>query len=175
MNELQHFKTQILPMKDKLFRVACRITNDASEAEDVVQEVFIKVWDLRTEWSNYQNLQGWVMQLIKNKSIDKTRSKHRKTSDLEGIYNMPQHGKSPEQTVVLSDAMQQIKGLMTNLPEKQRLIMELRDFDEMTYQEIADELDIPLNHVKVNLSRARKTIRDALIETNQFFRKEGRS
>lgn len=172
MNTLQDFKTQILPMKDKLFRVACRITSDASEAEDVVQEVFIKVWDLRAEWSKYQNLQGWVMQLVKNKSIDKTRSKHRKTSDLEGVYNMPQHGKSPEQTAVLSDAMQQIKSLMTNLPEKQRLIMELRDFDDMTYQEIADELDIPLNHVKVNLSRARKTIRDALIETEHFLKKE---
>jgi RNA polymerase sigma-70 factor (ECF subfamily) len=170
MNTLQDFKTQILPMKDKLFRVACRITNDASEAEDVVQEVFIKVWDLRAEWSNYQNLQGWVMQLVKNKSIDKTRSKHRRTTSLDGIYNMPQQGKSPEQTAVLSDAMQQIKGLMMNLPEKQRLIMELRDFDELTYQEIAEQLEIPLNHVKVNLSRARKTIREALVETERFFR-----
>jgi RNA polymerase sigma-70 factor (ECF subfamily) len=170
MNTLQDFKTQILPMKDKLFRVACRITNDASEAEDVVQEVFIKVWDLRAEWSNYQNLQGWVMQLVKNKSIDKTRSKHRRTTSLDGIYNMPQQGKSPEQTAVLSDAMQQIKGLMMNLPEKQRLIMELRDFDELTYQEIAETLKIPLNHVKVNLSRARKTIREALVETERFFR-----
>jgi RNA polymerase sigma-70 factor (ECF subfamily) len=170
MNTLQDFKTQILPMKDKLFRVACRITNDASEAEDVVQEVFIKVWDLRAEWSNYQNLQGWVMQLVKNKSIDKTRSKHRRTTSLDGIYNMPQQGKSPEQTAVLSDAMQQIKGLMMNLPEKQRLIMELRDFDELTYQEIAETLKIPLNHVKLNLSRARKTIREALVETERFFR-----
>jgi RNA polymerase sigma-70 factor (ECF subfamily) len=168
MNTLQDFKTQILPMKDKLFRVACRITNDASEAEDVVQEVFIKVWDLRAEWSKYQNLQGWVMQLLKNKSIDKTRSKHRKTTSLDGVYDMPQHEKSPEQTAVLSDAMQQIKNLMTDLPEKQRLIMELRDFDEMTYQEIAAELSIPLNHVKVNLSRARKTIREALVEMNNF-------
>jgi RNA polymerase sigma-70 factor (ECF subfamily) len=110
------------------------------------------------------------MQLVKNKSIDKTRSKHRRTTSLDGIYNMPQQGKSPEQTAVLSDAMQQIKGLMMNLPEKQRLIMELRDFDELTYQEIAEQLEIPLNHVKVNLSRARKTIREALVETERFFR-----
>lgn len=169
MNPLEHFKTQILPMKDKLFRVSCRITNDASEAEDVVQEVFIKVWDLRSEWSKYNNLQGWVMQLIKNKSIDKTRSKYRKTTSLDGVYNMAQHGNSPEQIAVLSDSMRQIKTLMSDLlPEKQRLIMELRDFDEMTYQEVADELAIPLNHVKVNLSRARKTVREALIETENF-------
>lgn len=167
MNLLQHFKTEILPMKEKLFRVACRITGDTSEAEDVVQEVFIKVWSLREDWLKYQNLQGWVMQLTKNKSIDKTRSKHRKTSDLDGVYNMPQQGKSPEQTAVLSDTMRQIKLLMLQLPEKQRLIMELRDFEELTYQEVAEQLNIPMNHVKVNLSRARKVIRRLLIEKHQ--------
>ncbi len=65
-------------MKEKCFRVANRITGDVSEAEDVVQEVFIKVWNLRDSWSNYTNLQGWTMQMTKNKAIDKTRSKHKK-------------------------------------------------------------------------------------------------
>lgn len=164
MNHLQHFKAEILPMKDKCFRVANRITGDVSEAEDVVQEVFIKVWNLRDTWSKYSNLQGWTMQMTKNKAIDKTRSKHRKTTNLDGVYNMPQTGHSPEQSAVLSDTMQQIKKLMSTLPKKQREIMQLRDFDQLTYQEIADALNIPMNHVKVNLSRARKSIREALIE-----------
>ncbi|MFK7950251.1 MAG: RNA polymerase sigma factor [Saprospiraceae bacterium] len=164
MNYLQHFKSEILPMKEKCFRVANRITGDVSEAEDVVQEVFIKVWNMRDTWSNYANLQGWTMQMTKNKAIDKTRSKHRKTTSLDGVYNMPQTGKSPEQSAVLSDTMQQIKKLMSTLPEKQRNVMQLRDFDQFTYQEIAETLNIPMNHVKVNLSRARKTVRQALIE-----------
>ena len=164
MNYLQHFKAEILPMKDKCFRVANRITGDVSEAEDVVQEVFIKVWNLRDTWSKYANLQGWTMQMTKNKAIDKTRSKHRKTTNLDGVYNMPQAGHSPEQSAVLSDTMQQIKKLMTTLPKKQREIMQLRDFDQLTYQEIAETFNIPMNHVKVNLSRARKSIREALIE-----------
>lgn len=168
MNYLQHFKTEILPMKEKCFRVANRITGDVSEAEDVVQEVFIKVWNLRDSWSNYTNLQGWTMQMTKNKAIDKTRSKHKKTASLDGVYDMPQTGKSPEQAAVLSDTMQQIKKLMSMLPEKQRQIMQLRDFDEFTYKEIADLLNIPMNHVKVNLSRARKTIRQALIEISSI-------
>lgn len=164
MNYLQHFKSEILPMKDKCFHVANRITGDVSEAEDVVQEVFIKVWNLRDNWSEYTNLQGWTMQMIKNKAIDKTRSKHRKTTSLDGVYNMPQTGKSPEQSAVLSDTMQHIKNLMSTLPQKQREIMQLRDFEQFTYQEIANTLNIPMNHVKVNLSRARKTIRQALID-----------
>lgn len=151
-------------MKEKCFRVANRITGDLSEAEDVVQEVFIKVWNLRDNWSNYSNLQGWTMQMTKNKAIDKTRSKHRKTTSLDGVYNMAQTEKSPEQSAILSDTMQQIKKLMSTLPEKQRQIMQLRDFDQFTYQEIADSLNIPMNHVKVNLSRARKTVRQGLNE-----------
>lgn len=150
-------------MKEKLFRVAFRITGDASEAEDVVQEVFIKVWTLRQTWTDYQNLQGWVMSLIKNKAIDKTRSKHRRTTSLDGVFNMPKQENSPEQTAILSDELQRIRAFMQRLPEKQSLIMELRDFEELTYREIAERLEIPMNHVKVNLSRARKTIRDFLL------------
>ncbi len=168
MNALQYFKKEILPMKDKLFRVAYRITGDLSEAEDVVQEVLIKVWDLKANWLDYSNLQAWIMQLTKNRAIDKTRSKHRKTTSLDGVYNMPQQEKSPEQTAVLSDSIHRVKTLMMQLPEKQKQIMELRDFDELTYQEIAEHLEIPLNHVKVNLSRARKTVRDLLIKIENF-------
>lgn len=163
MNLLQQFKSEIMPMKDKCFRVAYRITGNSSDAEDAVQEVFIKVWNVRQEWSKYNNLQAWTMQLTKNKAIDKTRSKHRRTSNLDGVYNMPQQGKSPEQAAILSDTMQQIKSMMLQLPEKQRTIMELRDFDQLTYQEISEHLNIPMNHVKVNLSRARKSVRKLLL------------
>ncbi len=164
MSALQHFKQEIMPMKDKLFRVAFRITGDASEAEDVVQETFIKVWDLRQTWSNYNNLQGWVMSLTKNKAIDKTRSKHKRTTSLDGVYNMAKVENSPEQVAIFSDEMQRIQVFMKQLPQKQREVMELRDFEELSYKEIATQLDIPMNHVKVNLSRARKTIREQLIK-----------
>ena len=164
MSALQHFKQEIMPMKDKLFRVAFRITGDASEAEDVVQETFIKVWDLRQTWSDYNNLQGWVMSLTKNKAIDKTRSKHKRTTSLDGVYNMAKVENSPEQVAIFSDEMQRIQVFMKQLPQKQREVMELRDFEELSYKEIATQLDIPMNHVKVNLSRARKTIREQLIK-----------
>lgn len=162
MNHLQHFKAEILPLKEKFFLVAYRITGDASESEDVVQEVFIKAWNLRLTWSKYDNLQGWIMQMIKNKSIDKTRSKHRKTTPLEGVYNMAHQDYNPEQNAVLSDTIYQIEKLMSKLPKKQQQIMRLRDFEHLTYKEIAEELDIPINHVKVNLSRARKYIKMSL-------------
>lgn len=167
MNHLEHFKTEILPLKEKFFRVAYGITGDASESEDVVQDVFIKVWNLRFTWSKYDNLQGWVMQMIKNKSIDKTRSKHRKTTSLEGTYNMVLQHKTPEQSAVLSDAIYQIEKLISKLPKKQQQIMRLRDFEHFSYREIAEELNIPINQVKVNLSRARKYVRISL-EKLQF-------
>ncbi len=168
MSALQHFKHEIMPMKDKLFRVALRITGDASEAEDVVQEAFMKVWDLRQNWSDYNNLQAWVMRVTKNKAIDKTRSKHRRTSSLDGVYHLPKKENTPEQKAIISDELQRIHIYMQKLPEKQRLIMELRDFEELSYNEIAEQLDIPMNHVKVNLSRARKAIRNYLTTDESF-------
>ena len=162
MNYLQYFKTEILPLKDKFFKVAYRITGDISEGEDVVQEVFIKVWTLRDSWSKYENLQGWIMQMVKNKSIDKTRSKHRKTTSLDGLHDMAQKEKTPEQNTVLSDTMFQIEKIISKLPDKQQQIIKLRDFEYYSYKEIAEELNIPVNHVKVNLSRARKSVRVSL-------------
>ncbi len=168
MNLLEQFRTDILPMKDKLYRVALRITNDNSDAEDVVQEVLVRVWELRETWQMYHNLGGWVMQLTKNKAIDKTRSKHRKTDNLEFATAIPHAESSPEQAAALADTVEKVRKMVTQLPEKQRIVMELRDFEQLSYQEISDILEMPLNQVKVNLSRARKSIRELLIQINRY-------
>lgn len=162
--ELETFKSDILPIKDKLFRVALRITGNPPEAEDVVQETFIKLWEQRRELQSIQNLEAWCMQMTKNRAIDKRRLHFNQSEGLEIAYGVKSQEKTPDHQAELSDEMAQVKRLMSELPGKQRMAMQLRDIDGMSYQEISDTLSMPLNQVKTNIFRARKSLRSKLVQ-----------
>jgi RNA polymerase sigma factor (sigma-70 family) len=165
---LNDFKIKILPTKNKLFRAAFRIVGNTAEAEDVVQEVFIKIWNKRGELRNIENLEAFCMRMTKNLAIDKTRSKHKRTQNLGEGLDFVTRSANPHQKVESNDTIGQVRQLMKQLPDKQRMVMQLRDIEEMTYDEIGDALEIPMNQVKVNLFRARKKIREVLLNNKEY-------
>ncbi len=160
---LTEFKNRILPAKDKLYRMALRIVGDSAEAQDVVQEVFIKIWKKRAHLDNIDNIEAFCMRMTKNLAIDKTRSKHKRTQSLGHGLDFATHSSNPHQQVEMNDTINRVRTLMKSLPVKQRMIMQLRDIEEMSYDEIAKHLDLPMSQVKVNLFRARKKIRELLL------------
>jgi RNA polymerase sigma-70 factor (ECF subfamily) len=162
--KLETFKSDILPIKDKLFRVALRITGNPPEAEDVVQETFIKLWEQRSELQGIQNLEAWCMQMTKNRAIDKRRLRFNQSEGLEVAYSLKSQEYTPDRKAELSDEMDQVKRLMQGLPDKQRMAMQLRDIDGLSYQEISEALGMPLNQVKTNIFRARKSLRSKLVQ-----------
>ncbi len=166
--ELSEFRQQVLPLKNRLFRLAVGIVSDPAEAEDVVQEVFIKIWGMRHDMARVNNLQAWCFKLVRNLSIDKLRSKHRRTDELDERYDQVDPDPSPHQQAASNDALEHIRRLMERLPEKQRAVMLLRDVDGLTYQEIADTLDISLGQVKINLFRARQNLKKQLLKSKIF-------
>ncbi len=151
-----------MPIKNKLFRFAMGIVNHAAEAEDVVQEVFIKLWNHRRQQEAILNVEAWCITATKNLSIDKLRSRHRRLQPLKTEFDLEDHAATPLQAALEHDAFAQVKKLMNELPGKQQDIMRLRDIEGMSYQEIAEALDLPMEQVKVYLFRARKTIRKGL-------------
>ncbi len=159
------FHEQVFPIRHKLYRFALRITGSVHEAEDVVQEVLEKVWKTAPEQSdNVQNWEAWCMTLTRNRSLDKTRSQSlRRTAPLEGVAERSSNTVTPAQATEQDDLVARVKLMMQQLPEKQRLVMHLRDIEELSYEEIAESLSISLDQVKVNLHRARKTIREKMI------------
>lgn len=159
------FHEQVFPIRHKLYRFALRITGSVHEAEDVVQEVLEKVWKTAPEQiDNIQNWEAWCMTLTRNRSLDKTRSQTlRRTAPLDGVAEQSSHTATPAQATETRDLIAQVKGMMQQLPEKQRLVMHLRDIEELTYDEIAESLSISLDQVKVSLHRARKTIRERMM------------
>jgi RNA polymerase sigma-70 factor (family 1) len=156
------FKTQILPMKNRLFRFALGIVGQTAEAEDVVQEVFIKLWNNRQQLENITNVEAWCITATKNLSIDKLRSKHQRMVPMSAGFDLRDHSATPYEEAVTHDVFDQVRALINRLPEKQRDIMQLRDIEGMSYQEIADTLNVPMDQVKVYLFRARKAVREGM-------------
>ena len=140
--------------------------NDEVEAEDVVQEVFIKLWNQRDNMEQINNIEAWCMRVTRNLSIDKLRSKHRRTESFKEGFDMKDDAPSPFQETASSDMFTKIKNLMKALPDKQRMVMELRDIEGLSYQEVADALEISLDQVKVNIYRARLAMRKELERIN---------
>lgn len=168
---LQTFTNEVLPLKDKLYRFALRILRDPQEAEDVVQDIMIKVWDKREEWKNWSSIEAMCMTMTRNLSIDRTRSKHRKVGEIPDGIDIVEGSASPEQSTSSKDMMNHIRQMMDQLPEKQKSIIQLRDIEGYTYQEIADLLDIPLSQVKVNVHRARIFLKKELLKSSEYGRK----
>jgi len=163
------FRQYIIPLRDKLYRFALRITGSSHEAEDVVQEVMENIWKAPGNQSEQvRNWEAWSMTLTKNKSLD--RNRRRKTRQILSVENRAETGAVPSLAIQTEnmDLREQIRKMIQELPEKHRLVMHLRDIEEMTYEEISVVLSMTADQVKTNLHRARKTIRTRLIHELQI-------
>lgn len=163
------FQTDILPMKDLLFRLALRITLNREDAEDVVQETLIRCWNKRDEWENIDSIQAFATTICRNLAVDCTKRAGRKTKGLEDesvAQNLPtaNTADSPMQKVLNSERMTQLKRIIDSLPENQKLCLQLRDFEERSYKEIAEMLQLTEQQVKTNIFRARQAIKQHFID-----------
>jgi RNA polymerase sigma factor (sigma-70 family) len=166
---LEAFQNRILPAKNKLFRFAFKFLGNEEEAKDVVQEVLIKVWNGREQMEEVQNWEAWCMKITRNLSLDRIRSMTRKqTEPIEVSYNLQHESLTPHETAEARESMQRITEFIADLPDKQRQVMHLRDVEGYSYNEICDILEIDLNQVKVNLFRARNSVREKLTKINAY-------
>lgn len=166
---LETFKSRVLPAKNKLYRFALRILGDHEEANDIVQEVMIKVWNRRDSIETLHNTEAWCMQITKNLCYDKIKSKAYQTNvAIPENWEISDSRDTPANHTERNDAMKQIHQFINQLPDKQKLVMQLRDIEGLSYKEISEALEIDLNQVKVNLFRARKTVRENLVNMNAY-------
>ena len=153
------FRNDILPLKDKLFRLALRITFDRAEAEDIVQETMIRVWNKRDEWHELESVEAYCLTVTRNLAIDRSEKKDAQTVELTLEAEETPAASSPYDNLVSKERLRLIHKLMNDLPEKQRSIMQLRDIEGKSYKEIATLLKLTEEQVKVNLFRARQKVK----------------
>jgi RNA polymerase sigma-70 factor (family 1) len=166
---IEAFQNRVLPVKNKLYRFALRFVGNEEEAKDVVQEVFIRVWNGREQMDQIQNWEAWCMRITKNLSLDRIRSMTRKqTQPLEDTFDIRQESLTPLESTEADESMQRITQFISALPEKQRQIIHLRDVEGYSYNEICEIMELDMNQVKVNLFRARNSVREKLMKINAY-------
>ena len=156
------FLSDILPLKNELYRMALRITMNAADAEDVVQETMMKVWNRRDQWNQIDSIEAFCLTICRNLSLDKVRRMDNQMQSLDAAYDPKDHGvaSNPEEQAIQSDRIRLVRQMISQLPEKQRSCMQLRDMEGKSYKDIATILNITEEQVKVNIFRARQTIRE---------------
>lgn len=166
------FQTDILPLKNELFRLALRITQNRFEAEDVVQETMLKVWKGRSDWDKIDNIEAYCLTVCRNLSLDKMRHMDNQVQNIEQESEPADRSYSanPEEQAVQHDRLQLVRQLISQLPEKQRTCMQLRDVEGKSYRDIATIIGISEEQVKVNIFRARQTIRERFQQAENFKR-----
>ena len=166
------FRNDILPLKDVLYRLALRITLDSAEAEDIVQETMLKLWNRRDRWDEIDSIEAFAMTICRNLALDHQKrmdTQHTSLDDAGTLFSMPNaQTPTPFDHTVAQDRIQIVRQIIDTLPEKQRTCVQLRDIEEKPYKEIAAILDITEEQVKVNIFRARQTIRQRFAEMENF-------
>jgi RNA polymerase sigma-70 factor (ECF subfamily) len=160
----EEFKREIIPMQRKLFSFALRVLQNREESEDVVQEIFVKLWRMRGELGTVRNREAFAMTMTKNLCIDKLKKKRILSLDEDPLQHEGTSDSDPLKEVQLNDAVALVNQIVNNLPHQQRMIIQLRDIEGYTSEEVADIIDINQNTLRVNLSRARQKIRENLVK-----------
>ena len=171
--ELNEFKIKISEIRNLLFRFAKRLLGGREDAEDIVQEVFVKLWKNMGNLDEKKNFSAFAMTITKNLCIDRLRARKGKLIEFDDeIFK----GSADNiiNNIENADSVEIAKSLIDSLPLKHRMIMHLRDIEGHEYEEISDLLGYEINDIKVTLCRARKKIREQLMELYEYERIENR-
>ncbi len=158
------FQHDILPLKDKIFRMALRIVLDRQEAEDITQDTLVRVWERRDEWHQIENMGAWCLTIARRLALDHTKGQGARSKEQVELSNceIANSDNAVDEILDQRQRVEAVRRLMDELPEVQRTVMQLRDVEGMRYDEIANITGLTESQVKVYLHRARKKIRETL-------------
>ena len=163
---LETFVIQVVPLREKLQNFSRKIVENDADAEDVVQEIFLKLWTMRKELDKYGSVEALAMQMTKNFSLDKLKSRKPTSNEFETRHLVSQL-KTPAEETEERNSVEYIRQLVNQLPYLQQTIMRMKDIEGYELSEIAEITGSQIEAVRTNLSRARKRIREQLLKIEQ--------
>ncbi len=168
--DAESFKKEFLPFHRKLYHVAFQLLENEADAEDLVQEAYLKLWDKREGLTIISNPEAFSVTLVKNMCFDMLRS-GKYTLSKQAVELTAIHETCQADNYELRDEASQVKALIACLPQQQQKVLMLRDVKECTYEEIEHITGLNAVNIRVLLSRARKKIREQFNRVSNY---EGR-
>ncbi|QHT68594.1 sigma-70 family RNA polymerase sigma factor [Rhodocytophaga rosea] len=166
--DLQEFKIKVYPVRDKLFRLAKMMLQNREEAEDTLQEVFLKLWMLRQGLPAYNSIEALAMKMTKNACLNKLKSqKVKKMVDVNEL-EVDSGYETPYKTLERQDDMNTMYAIFEELPHQQKLIMHLRNVEGYSFEEIEQITGLSINNIRVILSRARQQVKESYLKLNNY-------
>lgn len=162
MMTAEEFKRLFLPLRHLLFRSAFRILGTTQDAEDILQEVYLKLWQKRDTIPKDGNLTGFCVTLTRNQSVDFMRRQHLKTVDDEPKEHDAVQERSAQDEMEGNETRSNLMRIIDRLPEAQKQVITMRDIEGLDYPDIAQAIGMTEINVRVSLSRARKYVREAI-------------
>jgi RNA polymerase sigma-70 factor (ECF subfamily) len=153
-----------IPLKNKLFRYAQRIVQNPMEAEDVVQEVLVKIWKKEEELKGIENFEAWCMTVTRNLALDKLRKVKKTLEPVENHIQIKDDALNPYQKTRQKEIYHIIRETMDQLTDDQKQVIHLRDIEGYAYKEIAEITGFSVDKIKVYLHRARINLRKVLMK-----------
>ena len=172
------FEQLVLDNQNKIYALALRLVDDREEAADLAQEAFVKAWQGLSSFQGESSFSTWVYRLTTNVCIDHLRKKKRREGvepavslddENSGWAEPADRASDPQQVLEQSERGQALARGLARLPDWQRRVLVLRELSGLSYQEIAQALDIDLGTVKSRIARARLNLRKILLEDGNFF------
>lgn len=155
--------------KNQLYATILRMTKHPQDAQDLVQEAFIKVYHQLGKYDGKGSFAGWIHRVAINHCMDEFRKKRYKMKQVEvseGDALNPHH---PEVIFLKKEKNRQLERLIETLPEDERMIILLRYVNELSYSEISELVELPLSNVRNKLHRAKKKMRDTVKQEGGYF------
>lgn len=165
----KEFNETVVPLNRQLYRYAFRFLGNQEDSKDAVQDVFVKLWNLRTELLTVNSVEAFAIRVMRNHCLDRIKLKKTVSLDVQEYFsNRPGKEIAPDRHLEINNSVEIIRNAITEMQEPQRSVVRMRDLDGYSNEEIAEALGIADGTVRVILSRGRNRIRQILAKMHGY-------
>lgn len=165
MNEID-FKRDLLPLKDKIYRLGLSLTLNTQEAEDLTQDTLIRAWQRREELVGVRSIEAWCITVCRNMALDRKARKESSNVSLEDEQtDKPDNAPTAQEQLERDEKLTALHAIFASLPERQRTAIQLRDIEGLSYREAAEAMEMTEALFRVTLHRARKAVKTQYLKT----------
>ncbi|RMZ58185.1 sigma-70 family RNA polymerase sigma factor [Chryseobacterium nematophagum] len=157
------FKNTVFILKNEMYRFAKRFVMSNDEAEDVVQDLMMKFWQKKEELEQFGNLKSYALKAVRNECLNRLKHHNVKL----GFADMQLH-QSELYKMEVNNLTEHIIIFINQLPEKQRMVIHLKDVEEYDVSEISEILNMEENAIRVNLMRARQKVKEQILQLMNY-------